>query len=171
MEEVSAKARSPSPPRARRSMRERIATRIAHLSFLAARPMTLGVRGVAIDADGRVLLVKHGYVAGWHFPGGGVEAGETCEAALERELREEANIAVEAPTRLHGLFFNVHVSRRDHVAVYEVRHFRVLGERAPDREILAARFFAPDALPEDTTRATRARLAEILDGREVSALW
>jgi 8-oxo-dGTP pyrophosphatase MutT (NUDIX family) len=145
--------------------------RIAHLTFLAARPMTLGVRGVAIDALGRVLLVKHSYVAGWHFPGGGVEVGETCESALARELEEEAKIAVDAPTRLHGLFFNIHVSRRDHVAVYIVRNFRVLGERAPDREILAARFFALDALPEDTTRATRARLAEILEGRELSPLW
>jgi len=144
--------------------------RLAHLSFLAWRPMTLGVRGIVIDQAGAVLLVKHGYVAGWHLPGGGVEVGETCESALARELREEANVIVEAPT-LHGLFFNVNVSRRDHVAVYVVRRFRVLGERAPDREILEARFFATDALPGDTTRATRARLAEIFEGHAIAAHW
>ena len=155
----------------RRSLGERITTRIAHLSFLAARPMTLGVRGVVIDPAGAVLLVKHSYVAGWHFPGGGVEVGETCETALARELAEEAHVIVEAPTVLHGLFFNRHVSLRDHVAVYVVRHFRVLGERAADREILAARFFAPDSLPEDTSRATRARLGEILEGEAISPLW
>jgi ADP-ribose pyrophosphatase YjhB (NUDIX family) len=38
--------------------------------------MTLGVRGVATDGEGRVLLVKHTYViAGWWLPGGGVEQG------------------------------------------------------------------------------------------------
>lgn len=155
----------------RRSFRERLTTRLAHLSFLATRPMTLGVRAAVIDEEGRVLLVKHGYVAGWHMPGGGVEVGETCETALTRELAEEAHVVLEGPPQLHGLFFNVNISRRDHVAVYVARKFRVTGERAPDREIVAARFFARDALPPDTTRATRARLDEIFDGRPVAALW
>jgi ADP-ribose pyrophosphatase YjhB (NUDIX family) len=157
--------------RPRRSVFQRIAMRLAHLSFLATRPMTLGIRGVVLDAAGAVMLVKHSYVAGWHLPGGGVEAGETCETALARELQEEANVIVEAPAVLHGLFFNVHVSRRDHVAVYVVERFRVTGERAPDREILEARFFARDALPEDATRATRARLAEIFERQPLSAIW
>lgn len=135
------------------------------------RPMTLGVRGVVIDAAGAVLLVKHTYVTGWHFPGGGVEPGETCERALARELAEEANVVVEPPMQLHGLFFNAHASRRDHVAVYVVRRFRLLGDRAPDREILEARFFAPDALPEEATRGTRARLDEILDSRAPAGHW
>jgi len=43
--------------------------------------MTLGVRGVAIDSAGRVLLVKHTYLHGWWLPGGGVERGQTCEDA------------------------------------------------------------------------------------------
>jgi ADP-ribose pyrophosphatase YjhB (NUDIX family) len=155
----------------RRSLRERLTTRLAHLSFLATRPMTLGVRGAVIDGEGRILLVKHGYVAGWHMPGGGVEPGETCESALGRELAEEANVLLEGPPLLHGLFFNAHVSRRDHVAVYVAKRFRVTGARAPDREILEARFFPRDALPPDATRGTRARLAEIFDGGPVAALW
>jgi ADP-ribose pyrophosphatase YjhB (NUDIX family) len=155
----------------RRSFGERLTTRLAHVGFLLVRPMTLGVRGAVIDGDERVLPVKHTYVAGWHLPGGGVEAGETCENALARELAEEANVALEGPPLLHGLYFNAHVSRRDHVALYVTRRFRLTGERAPDREIVAARFFARDALPEDATRATRARLDEILGGAPVSALW
>jgi 8-oxo-dGTP pyrophosphatase MutT (NUDIX family) len=163
--------RPPPQVRGRRPFRERVKSRIAHLSFLAMRPMTLGVRGVVIDAEGAVLLVRHSYVAGWHFPGGGVEPGETCESALTRELAEEANVVAEPPMQLHGLYFNAHASRRDHVAVYIVRRFRFLGARAPDREILAVRFFAPEALPEDATRGTRARLAEILHSQPLAAHW
>jgi hypothetical protein len=69
---------------------KRLRDRVMHAAFLLMRPMTLGVRGVALDADNRVLLVRHGYTPGWHFPGGGVEPGETCEHALARELEDRA---------------------------------------------------------------------------------
>ena len=152
-------------------IRERLKLRLLHWSFLLLRPMTLGVRGVVADADERVLLVRHGYVSGWHFPGGGVEPGETCVEALSREVKEEAMVAIDGPPLLHGLFLNAQLSRRDHVAVYLIRTFRVLGERAPDWEIEEARFFPRTALPDGATRATRARLAEIFDSAPVSGRW
>ena len=53
-----------------------------------------------IDADGRVLLAQRPEgksLAGlWEFPGGKVEPGETPEAALIRELREELGIETKA---------------------------------------------------------------------------
>jgi ADP-ribose pyrophosphatase YjhB (NUDIX family) len=153
------------------SLAARLRSRIAHLSFLMKRPMTLGVRGVLVAADDSVLLVRHGYVPGWHFPGGGVEVGETFLLALERELEEEARVRWSKKPVLHGLYFNGHVSRRDHVAVYLIREFQVLGARAPDREIEEARFFARRALPEGTSAGTRARLAEIFDGAPVRDDW
>jgi 8-oxo-dGTP diphosphatase len=52
-----------------------------------------------IDPDGRVLLAERPagkHLAGtWEFPGGKVDAGETPETALIRELREELGITVE----------------------------------------------------------------------------
>ena len=102
---------------------ERLKLRLMHWSFLLARPMTLGVRAIVADADERVLLVRHGYVSGWHFPGGGVEPGETCVEAMARELKEEAMVAIDGPPLLHGLFLNTQSTRRDHVAVYLVRDF------------------------------------------------
>jgi 8-oxo-dGTP diphosphatase len=54
-----------------------------------------------IDEDGRVLLTQRPEgkpMAGlWEFPGGKVEAGETPEAALIREIREELGIELRAP--------------------------------------------------------------------------
>lgn len=128
----------------------------------------------AIIRDGKVLIVRRARAPArglYTLPGGGVEVGETFEAALARELAEEANVVVEGSPILHGLFHNRRVSRRDHVAVYVVRRFRVIGERAPDREIVAARFFALDALPPDTTRGTRSRLAEVVEGAPISPQW
>ena len=149
----------------------RLRSRAAHVIFLMTRPMTLGVRAVVIDSDGSVLLVRHGYVSGWHFPGGGVEVGESCLDGLKRELEEEARVAVSGQPQLHGLFFNPKPSRRDHVAVYVIRDFVVLGERKPDREIQEARFFPRAALPDGTTSGTRARLEEIFDSAPLSAFW
>ena len=63
---------------------------------------------------------------------------------------------------LHGLFFNSHVSRRDHVAVYIVRHFRQDRLPEPNREIVACGFFDAGALPAETTEGTRLRIAEVL---------
>jgi ADP-ribose pyrophosphatase YjhB (NUDIX family) len=118
-----------------------------------------------------IFLVKHSYVAGWHLPGGGVETGETFLQALTRELTEEGNIAMTAPPVLHGVFFNQRASRRDHVALYVVREFRQDTPPQPNYEIIEHGFFAPDALPDGTSRATRERIAEVLEGAAVSEVW
>lgn len=131
----------------------------------------LGVRGVVIDPAGEVLLVRHTYVEGWYLPGGGVEKGESAEASLARELAEEANIEILERPRLHGLFLNAKVSPRDHVACYIVRQFRQSAPPKPNLEIAEARFFAVASLPAETTRATRARIEEVFEGRAASEIW
>ena len=145
--------------------------RLLHVYWRFARGLTLGVRAVVIDRQGRVFLVKHSYVAGWHLPGGGVEAGETVQEALARELIEEGGITAAQPPALHGVFFNARVSRRDHVAVFVLREFVQDGGPRHRREIVDHGFFAADALPPDTTRGTRARLAEVLGGAPVPERW
>jgi 8-oxo-dGTP pyrophosphatase MutT (NUDIX family) len=145
--------------------------RVLHFYWRFARGMTLGVRALVIDDEGRVFLVKHSYVSGWHLPGGGVEAGETITQALARELREEGNIDLTEPPQLHGVYFNARVSRRDHVALFVVRGFRQPAAPAPNHEIIAHGFFAVDAMPNDTTAATRARIVEVLGGAPVSERW
>ena len=142
-----------------------------HLYWRFARGMTLGVRGVVLDGDGRVFLVKHSYVSGWHLPGGGVEVGETFLDALRRELMEEGRIELQSEPVLHGIFLNRHVSRRDHVAVYLIRQFSQDRLPEPNREIIASGFFAISALPDDTTGGTRLRIAEAMQGNPQIATW
>jgi 8-oxo-dGTP pyrophosphatase MutT (NUDIX family) len=154
-----------------RRLLEPLMRRGLHAYWRVARGMTLGVRGLVLDGDGRVFLVKHSYVSGWHLPGGGVETGETAMEALARELVEEGNIQLDEPPRLYGIYFNHRISRRDHVLVYVVREFRQERAPVPDREIIAHGFFALDQLPNDTTAGTRARIAEILLGAPVSERW
>src|SRR3954470_23967056 len=60
------------------------------------RPI-VGVGAVVLTAEGHVLLAKraHDPLKGeWSIPGGGVEVGETLEAAVVRELLEETGVAV-----------------------------------------------------------------------------
>lgn len=135
-----------------------------------SRGMTLGVRGVAVDAQGRVLLVKHTYLHGWWLPGGGVDRGETTQAAVIRELREEAGVIATAPPRLLSVHSNEAFFPGDHVVVFRLDAFE-LAERTSRGEIAETGWFHPDALPQDATRATRARLAEIFGGAAPDPNW
>ena len=145
--------------------------RLLHFHWRFSRGLTLGVRAVVIDAGGKVFLVRHSYVAGWHLPGGGVETGETLVQALARELNEEASIEVVGTPQLHGVFYNPVDSPRDHVAIFVVRVFRQESVARPNREIVERGFFALDALPAETTPGTRRRLAEVLEGAPLAAKW
>lgn len=134
------------------------------------RGKTLGVRGVVTDEQGRVLLVEHTYLKGWYLPGGGVDAGETTEGALVRELREEVGVEVEGRPRLLSIHSAERLFKGDHVLVYRVDRWRKVASDA-EGEILNAEFFPPDALPDGATRSTRERVAEALGGVEPSAEW
>ncbi|WP_188914750.1 NUDIX domain-containing protein [Salinarimonas ramus] len=152
-------------------MLPRIPRTLLHLVWRVTRGMTLGVRGIVRDEAGRVLLVRHTYTPGWHFPGGGVEAGETPLEALARELVEETGVTYGERPRLHGIFFNRAVSNRDHVLVYLVEAAARDDGARRAREIAEARYFDVSDLPEDVTPGTRRRIAEIVSGAPVGERW
>ena len=139
---------------ARRAL-EPVIRRVFHLYWRFSRGLTLGVRAVVLDPTGRVFLVKHSYISGWHL----------------RELLEEGNIELTASPALHGFYFNGGVSDRDHVAVFVVKTFRQIAPPKPGHEIIAHGFFATDALPDGTSAATRARIAEALLGAPARERW
>lgn len=134
------------------------------------RGMTLGVRGIACDADSRVLLIRHTYVSGWFLPGGGVERFETAPQALAREMAEEGGVEIDGAPDLIGFYSNHAAFRHDHVALYRVTAWRPCAPRE-NGEIAERGFFALDALPDGVTSGTRRRLAEVFEGAAMGAEW
>lgn len=131
---------------------------------------TFGVRVLVSDGE-RVLLVRHGYVPGWHLPGGGVHPRETAEAAAVRELREETGCVPAGPLRFVGLHFNPACAGRDHVALFHLAAWKSERPFRPGFEIAETGLFPLADLPAGTTGATRDRLAEVFAGRPPSPLW
>jgi ADP-ribose pyrophosphatase YjhB (NUDIX family) len=135
------------------------------------RGMTLGAQGIVIR-DGRdVLLIRHGYRPGWHFPGGGVEWNETLLTALAREVREETGVIVQGEPRLHGIFANFHTAPCDHVAVYLVEDWEQPSVPSPSMEIREQAFFPLSDLPIDIVGGAQRRIAELFQGHPIAPHW
>ena len=134
------------------------------------RGMTLGVRGLVTDVQGRVLLIRHTYTSGWYMPGGGVERGETAEEALHRELQEEAGVRITGRAQLMSFHSNHVRFPGDQVLVYRITQWEACAATQVG-EIEEVGWFSPDALPDDTTPSTRKRLKEALDGDDVYPHW
>lgn len=145
----------------------------AHLFLVGVRRrMVLGARAALIDGD-RVLLLRHTYMPGWHFPGGGVEPGETAEEAARRETEEETGLRIEGAMSFLGLYLQKNeATNRDHVAVCVGRAHSVVRPFRPNGEIAEIGWFPFDALPPDVNPGTAQRVAEIASGtRELPGLW
>lgn len=152
--------------------KDKIVLRVLQSYWRATRSLTMGVQGAVIDENERFLLVRHGYRPGWHFPGGGVEKGETLLlTALGRELEEEVGVVCPTTPTLFNVYANFRAFPNDHVALFVVRDWRRPRIPEPNSEIVEQGFFARDALPAGTCAPARARIAEILDGVPQSQMW
>ena len=129
----------------------RVALKLAHAArkrwWRLRRPRIVGCRVLALDGAGRVLLIRHSYGSGrWMPPGGGVRRNEHAIAAAGRELREETtcvlNQAREVATIVEDL---LGAENQVHIIAG-----RTTGEaRADGREVIEARFFPLERLPQD----------------------
>ncbi|MET9293335.1 NUDIX domain-containing protein [Streptomyces sp. NPDC003077] len=129
----------------------------AHAKFM------VGVTGVVRDDEGRVLLLKHRMWAPerpWGLPTGYALKGEEFPRTVVREVKEETGLDVEA-----GRLVRLKSGYRLRVEVaYEAR--LVGGSLRLDAfEILEARWFFPDALPEGLQEAHRALIHGGTGGR------
>lgn len=135
------------------------------------RGMTFGVQGVILREGREVLLIRHGYRPGWHFPGGGVEWHETLLTALAREVEEETGVIVRGTPRLHGLFANFQIAPCDHVALYLIDEWEQPRVPESNMEIREQRFFPLDALPDDMVGGASRRIGELFRGEVIGQHW
>ena len=128
------------------------ALRLAHFArkrwWRLTRAKLLGVAVIALDGEGRVLLVRHHYGSGlWTLPGGGLRPAEDPRKAALREFREELGCGLNGVEAL-----GVHRSTYHGAPIKRfIFRGRIAGDPRPDgREVAEARFFAANALPPDS---------------------
>ncbi len=146
---------------------------VAHrVRLFFRRAFQIRTRGVkAVVLRGReVLLIRHSYFATdrYMLPGGGVGRKETALEAGIREALEETGCRLDK-VRVHGEFLSNSEGFPDHITV-------IVGETRDDPrpdagELLEARFFPLDALPDALTAASRRRVIEIRDGLPPPGEW
>ncbi|MEO6387881.1 MAG: NUDIX domain-containing protein [Croceibacterium sp.] len=136
----------------------RVADRTRRRWWRIRKPTRSSVIVAAFDNAGRVLLVRHSYGPPlWVLPGGGIDRGEAPLAAAVREFAEELGCALDDVRPLRDATLEDSGSL-DHLHVFLAQ---IAGVPRPDmREIVAAEFYALDALPSRTGRQAAAWVAE-----------
>ncbi|UJW33230.1 NUDIX hydrolase [Saccharothrix sp. AJ9571] len=117
------------------------------------------VGGIALDEDGRLLLIRRANEPGaglWSLPGGRVESGETDNDALVREMREETGLEV-VPGELVG------VVQRGPYDIHDYRCTAVSGDLSAGDDATAARWVpAAEFTAMDHSGALVPQLADTL---------
>ena len=149
----------------------RLIGKAARFYWRIVRPRTLGVRAVVVDDRGRIALVRHTYGDHWYLPGGGVKKKESYARALARELEEEIALRDFSVDRLLGVYHSLREAKDDHIVVYVVRATATAIRKADIQEIADMGWFAPDALPDGVSAATRRRIQEYRDGATGGGVW
>ena len=155
----------------RRGVLTRLFSRVLHTYFRLRRGLTLGVRAIVRSQEGEFLLVRHTYTPGWHFPGGGVEKGETVLSALGRELLQETGLVLSGSPELHGVYFNDRTNKRDHVLAYLCQVEPGHPRKPKGMEIAEVGFFRVESLPQGVDPGTLRRIREITDGTLHENTW
>jgi 8-oxo-dGTP diphosphatase len=102
----------------------------------------VGVTGIIVDEENRILLVKHTYRGGWSLPGGYLKAGEHPKEGLEREIKEESSLIVSVDERI-----KIRTDRKTARLDITYKGKFIGGEFKPTNEVSEAKFFKFEELP------------------------
>jgi ADP-ribose pyrophosphatase YjhB (NUDIX family) len=142
---------------------------IRRLFWKIFKPQTQGVRAIAIDKSGKILLVKHTYSNNWFLPGGKVRRKEKKEDAILRELYEETGVVKSEGLHEFGVYQNTREYKRDTITVFLI-HVTEQVQKS-HFEIENSQFFTLNDIPENTSPGTKRRLGEYTGKLEKSFTW
>ena len=126
----------------------------------------VSVAALVTNDKGEILLVNSPW-RGWEYPGGLIEPGESFEAALKREVREESGVEIEI-TGFVGICKNV---VRDIVNIDFTARYTG-GELTTSEESTEVGWFTPEKAMEIITfPLTKKRLANMLSGDKTVHLF
>ena len=126
----------------------------------------VSVAALVTNDKGESLLVNSPW-RGWEYPGGLIEPGESFEAALKREVREESGVEIEI-TGFVGICKNV---ARDIVNIDFTARYTG-GELTTSEESTEVGWFAPEKAMEIITfPLTKKRLANMISGDKTVHLF
>ena len=132
-------------------------------------PVCFGTNAVVELPNGKVVLVRHRYMPGLCFPGGGVLPGEAPADAVIRELEEEVGLQRFDALELFGLYVRKVGRTTNHIAFYRVTNATIAFR--PNIEISDIAEVDPRDPPPDTSPATRRRLAEFTGTAPIASTW
>ncbi len=143
----------------------RITYQLARCYWFVARPTSKGAY-VAVWLDGRVLVIRNSYKRVFSLPAGGVNKGETFQAAAMRELREEVGIVVEEDRLVR---FNEYVCleefKHDTTVIFELHLHSEPAIAIDQREVVEAKFLSlEDAAALPLSETVRRYLAAVQAG-------
>jgi 8-oxo-dGTP diphosphatase len=125
----------------------------------------IGVYALIFDDEGRILLGHRRDIDWWNLPGGGMEAGETVDEAVCREVREETGLEVKVE-RLVGVYSKP--QKQEVVLTFLCR--ATGGTLQPTEETHENRYFLPGDLPGNTLPKHRQRVEDAMLNRQSAVI-
>ncbi len=117
----------------------------------------IGVNALIFDSEGRILLGHRRDINWWNLPGGGMEAGETVDEAVRREVYEETGLEVKVE-QLVGVYSK---PQKQEVVLTFLCH-PIGGTLRATEEARENRYFAPGSLPHNILPKHRQRIEDAI---------